>query len=626
MLLLRAHRAALLLGLLLLVVGPPAGAQTTLPADSPREEKRRARASEKAARDEQKKRESETRAAEQHHGAGRGRQLSPQESEAAEALFIEGVKFLTIDEPNRAQEKLIKAWQIDPTNAAVSYKLAETSAKLNQVAEGIAYAKAAVRLDPKNPYYYLLLAQFYAGQQQYEDAADAYAGLLREVPDADQYLVALADLYIAAGKLEQALSTLEKAEKRLGISEETAFKRQQIYLKRNDLGKAVAAGEDLIRANPEEPRYVLALAGLYAANNLADKALEQIERALRLSPDQPQALLLRADLRRAKGDVAVAEEDVRRAFRAPDLDIDTRVRILVDFIKVLPPRESVKELTPDQQRTQDVALDLATLTIQAYPEEAKAYAVAADLQTIAGLKPQARANYLQAVRRDNSKFKIWQQVVLLDAELDQTDSLLRHSEKALALFPNQPILYFYNGTALLIKKDYQKAARTLEYGRKLVSDEPELRRQFDAQLGDVYEYLKEYDKSAAAYEAVLQSDPDNAAVLNNFAYYLSVRGQQLEKARQMSEKLVTLFPTNGTYLDTHAWVLYKMGQYAPAREFLEKALKDRQDPDILEHYGDVLWRLDQRDEAVKQWRRARELTHEPSDKLERKIQTKNLYE
>lgn len=599
---------------------------TLLPPDKPHQARKRAREAEKTAKFEQKRREKDARHTEEYHGGPGGKLLSPQEREAAEALFIDGVKYLELDEPNRASEKLVKAWQIDPTNAAVNYKLAETSAKLNQLPEALAYGKAAVRLEPKNRFYYLLLAQLYTGQQQYEDAAEVYAGLLREVPDSEKYLFPLADLYILTSRYDQALEALGRAEKKFGVVEETALKKQQIYLKRHDLPKAVAEGEALIAANPLEVRYILGLAALLATNNDPGKAQEQVDRALRLAPDHPQALLLHADLRRRFDDAATAEQDVRRAFRSPDLDIDDRVRILVEYIKRLPPAETTPNPSDEQRQARQTALDLAALTVQTNPREAKAYAVSGDLQTLSGLKEEARASYLHAVRLDNSKFKIWQQIVLLDAELNQTDSLLRHSDRALALFPNQPLLYFYNGTALLVKKNYAKAARALEYGRKLVPDEPELRRQFDAQLGDVYEYLKQYDKSATAYEAVLAADPDNAAVLNNYAYYLSLRGQQLEKARVMSEHLVKLHPTTSNYLDTHAWVLYKLGQYEAARGFLEQALKDNPDPDVLEHYGDVLWRLGRPEEAVQQWQRARQLQREPSDTLERKIHDKNLYE
>ena len=617
--------------MLLTLTGSGVRAQTPerpslVPPDAPREARKRAREAEKAARLEQKRRDKDAKHTENYHGGPGGKLLSPQEREATEALFIDGVKYLELEDPTRALEKLVKAWQLDPTNAAINYKLAETSAKLNQLPEALAYGKAAVRLEPKNRFYYLLLAQLYTGQQQYEDAADVYAGLLREVPDSEKYLFPLADLYILTSRYDQALDALGRAEKKFGVVEETAFKKQQIYLKRHDLAKAVAEGEALIAAYPLEVRYVLGLAALLATNNEPGKAQEQIDRALRLAPDHPQALLLHADLRRRFDDPAAAEEDVRRAFRSPDLDIDDRVRILVEYIKRLAPAETTPNPSPEQRQARQTALDLAALTVQTNPREAKAYAVSGDLQTLLGLKTEARTSYLSAVRFDNSKFKIWQQIVLLDAELNQTDSLLRHSDRALALFPNQPILYLYNGTALLVRKDYAKAARSLEYGRKLVADEPDVRWRFDGQLGDAYDYLKQYDKSAAAYDAALAVQPDNPEVLNNYAYHLAVRGQQLEKARTMSERLIKLQPNVANYLDTHAWVLYKLGEYEPARGFLERALKDRPDPDVLEHYGDVLWRLGRPDDALQQWQRARQLQREPSDTLERKIHDKNLYE
>ncbi|MBC7446823.1 MAG: tetratricopeptide repeat protein, partial [Hymenobacteraceae bacterium] len=566
-------------------------------------------------------------------GAGNGdKLLSPQEREAAEALFIDGVRYLQLDEPTRALEKLVKTWQLDPTNAAVNYKLAETSVRLNQLPEALAYGKAAVRLEPKNRFYYLLLAQLYTGQQHYEDAADVYAALLREVPDSEKYLFPLADLYILTSRFDQALEALDRAEKRFGVVEETALKKQQIYLKRHDLPKAVAEGEALIAANPLEVRYVLGLAAMLAnanananANDIG-RAQEQVDRALRLAPDHPQALLLRADLRRRLDDDVSAEADVRRAFRSPDLDIDERVRILVEYLKRLTPVGAAGAEAPGQRQARQTALDLAALTVQTNPLEAKAFAIAGDLQTLADLKTEARASYLSAVKLDNSKFKVWQQLVYLDAELEQTDSLLRHSDRALALFPNQPILYLYNGSALFVKKEYARAARALEYGRKLVADEPEVRWRFDGKLGNTYEALKEYEKSAAAYEASLAVQPDNAEVLNNYAYYLSLRNQQLEKARTMSERLIKLNPTDGTYLDTHAWVLYKLGEYEAARGFLEKALKGQPNPEVLEHYGDVLWRLGRPDDALQQWQRARQLQREPSETLERKIHDKNLYE
>jgi tetratricopeptide (TPR) repeat protein len=326
--------------------------------------------------------------------------------------------------------------------------------------------------------------------------------------------------------------------------------------------------------------------------------------------------MILAEVYRQQNQPDQAAEQLKLAFASPALDIDDRVRILVGYIKQLPSaKESVNQL----------ARDLAAATIKIYPKDAKSYAVAGDIQTLTDRKKDARDTYLKALRYDNSKFQLWQQVVLIDAELNQTDSLLAHTNRALELFPNQASLWFYNGVAYLLKKQPQKGVKALEHGRKLAAATPELLGQFDAQLGDAYHEMKEYEKSDAAYEAALVSDPNNVQVLNNYSYFLSLRGEKLEKAKQMAGKVVKQFPDNDTYLDTYAWVLYKMKDYAGAKATLEKALQTTKDAAVIEHYGDVLYQLGEKDKAVAEWQRARK-AGVASNLLERKLKDRKLYE
>ena len=187
------------------------------------------------------------------------------------------------------------------------------------------------------------------------------------------------------------------------------------------------------------------------------------------------------------------------------------------------------------------------------------------------------------------------------------------------------MLWFYNGTAHLIKKNNAKAVKSLEYGKKLAADNAELQNQFNMQLGDTYQSMKEYAKSEAAYESVLALDPNNAHVLNNYSYYLSLRNTNLEKAKNMADRLVKQNPKDATYLDTYAWVLYKLKDYQGAKKHLEAAVALKKDADILEHYGDVLYQLGDKDEAVQQWLKAKQ-AGAGSEFIDRKIKEKKLYE
>ena len=601
------------LGLAALGSAQPTGGAPAVPAALGRREQR---ALEKEQRDLNKKL-AEARARRAEVRGGMSVQASEREREQSEALFVDGVKYVLLEDYTKALERLLKAYALNPDNAAINYKIAEANMLGGNLRDAANYAEAATRLEPKNAYYYLLLAQIQASQKQYEAATRTYAALITQVPNSGSYLFNLADLYLAQGKLPDALTTLDQAEKEFGQADEISFKKQQIFLKQNKLDLALAEGEKLIRANPSEARYVLGQAEMYASNNRLADAARVAQQALRLDPANPQGHLILAEVYRQQTLPDEAAQQLKLAFASPALDIDERVRILVGYIKQLPsPKETVNQL----------ARDLAAATVKIFPKEAKSYAVAGDIQTLTNQKKEARNTYLQALRYDNSKFQIWQQVVLIDAELNQTDSLLAHTDRALELFPNQASLWFYNGVAHALKKQPQKGVKALEHGRKLVVNNAELLGQFDAQLGDAYHELREYEKSDAAYEAALASDANNVQVLNNYSYFLSLRGVKLDRAKQMSGKVVKQFPDSDTYVDTYAWVLYKQKDYAGARASLERVMPTTKDASVIEHYGDILYQLGEKDKALAEWQRARKADGPASDLLDRKLKDRKLYE
>ncbi|UOQ72640.1 tetratricopeptide repeat protein [Hymenobacter cellulosilyticus] len=180
------------------------------------------------------------------------RELSEKDREMSESFFVEGVKFVLLEDYNKALERLLKAYALNPTNAAINYKIAETNLLSGNLKDATNFALVAVKLDPKNAYYYLLLAQIYSSQKQYDQAAKVYTNLIKDVPDSGYYLFNLADLYLAQGKLNEALTTFEQAEKQFGPLDEVSFKKQQIYLKQNNLDKALQEGEALIASNPRK--------------------------------------------------------------------------------------------------------------------------------------------------------------------------------------------------------------------------------------------------------------------------------------------------------------------------------------------------------------------------------------
>lgn len=542
---------------------------------------------------------------------------APNERELREAedTFTEGMKYHMLESYDRALPLFERALQLSPDNAAIYYQIADTRARRGEFALAITAAEKATALDENNHHYQLLLAQLYEKQNKFADAAKVYQKLIKKNPQNDEYYFPLAATYLYMGKYDEAIKIYDKIEKLYGINEEITRQKQQIYLRQNKLPEAIREGKTLINEFPEEPSYVENLAEMLIANNKTEEALALVEDLLKKKPDSPRARLILAEIYRSQGKTTQYREQLHIAFANPDLDIDSKIRILVGYLNLVS--------KPEEKET---ALKLAALTVSTHPDDAKSYAMYGDLLSLTGNRHDARKNYLASTQMDGSKFMVWQQIVAIDMELQQFDSLAKHSEAAIELFPNQPFFWLYNGVAHILNKNYKKAVAALEQGKKLALNDKKMLLEINSQLGDVYNELKDYRKSETAYEEALAIDPNYAPVLNNYSYYLSLRKDKLDKARKMGEKLIKENPDNATYLDTFAWVLYANKEYAEAKKYLEKAVNNTKSGTIIEHYGDVLYQLGEVEKAYEQWKKAKELGGELTELIDKKIATKRIHE
>lgn len=122
-------------------------------------------------------------------------------------------------------------------------------------------------------------------------------------------------------------------------------------------------------------------------------------------------------------------------------------------------------------------------------------------------------------------------------------------------------------------------------------------------IGDSYHSLGKNEEAYQYYDKALAINPKSIAVLNNYSYYLSLEGRNLRKALKMIETVLEKDPNNSTYLDTKAWILYKLGRYDEAKSVMRQALiYGGNDNDvILEHYGDILLKLNEVEMAKMYW-------------------------
>lgn len=535
-------------------------------------------------------------------------------SQEAEYYFLEGMKYYLIDDLGSAMNYFKKALQFAPDNAGIYYKMAETAYYLGNSNEAILYAGKSLSLNKANKFSYILLAKMYEEQLNFNEAAKIYQDLLNNLPNAYPYYFELAALYQYQKKWQDALAAFEQLEKITGFSEEISLQRVQIYVQMNDLKKAMAETEVLLAQNPDDLTPAVNLLQQMAEQNRIGEVMPLLERVKQINPNDPRVALLISGTYRSEGKTDKALAELQNTLLQPSLSAEQKIKLLVSYMQQSDARNFVPQFA-----------EMAASILQQYPTDGKANAVYADILSVQGKQKEALQYYLLAAAGDVNTLELWSQILRLDSELNLMDSLAKHAEMALEVFPNYAAFWLYQGIGFSGIKKYEAAIEALESGKRIASRQADLVYEFNIRLGDAHHALQNYIASDAAFEDALATKPDDFYVLNNYSYYLALRKEKLDKAEEMAAKLIKSQPNNANFLDTYAWVKYQLGKYGEAKSYLEKALQLSSSATILEHYGDVLFKLGEPGKALENWEKAKQMGGD-SEKLQKKINDKNLYE
>lgn len=548
-------------------------------------------------------------------GKSQASQINPEDMH----LYMNAAKAKVLGNLDEASGMFAECIRRDGSNHAAMYELADIYVQQKKYSDALFFARSAAASNPRNQWYKELLAQVHENLRQYNDAAGIYSQLAKDYPTRGDYYLNWANDLLQANNTSEAIKVYDKIEEEFGVSRDVSLQKQRLYMDMGKPDKAVAEVIKLITDNPNDAQLYGILAEIYQSQKQYDKALEAYERLKAIDPDNPYLHLSLADYYRNKGDNENSFKELKLAFANKDLDLDTKLQIIASYYTLF-------EVHPDLQ-TQ--AIELNEALIKAHPEESKVYGVYGDFLVKQKKYEEARNNYRKALQLDaSSPFELYKNLLFLDQELDDWDAILADSKEAMDKFPNQPVPYLFSGFANSRKKNYKEAVEAMNAGLKLVVDDKKLEKDFYSNLGDNYNNMKEYAKSDEAYEKALKIDSTDVYVLNNYSYYLSLRNEKLDKAEEMSRRSNQLSPANASFEDTYAWILYKQGKYQEAVKWVYKALDKgaEKNATVLEHMGDIQYKLGNTDKALEYWMKAKEAGTDVTEFLDKKIKDKKLYE
>ena len=531
------------------------------------------------------------------------------------AFFLEAICERAKGNSDAAFDLLRHCVEIDSTKSEAYYYLSQYYGALKQKDKAIACIEKAAALEPSNSTYQETLANAYINLHQYDKAAAVLESLYDKHRDRDDVLGVLIQLYEEQHEYEAAIKTLTLLETVEGKSERLSYAKSNFYTQLGDKKAAIAEMKHLADQYPNDQNY----RGLYAnalfVNGQKKKALEIYDDILRIEPDNRNALMALLAYEKDEGDPDKADALTEKVLLSKNITSQDRILLMRqeigqseqeggDSTRVL---YLFRKMLDQPQMDADIAILCATyMNLKQMPND-----------TISGVLEQ-----VLKVAPDNAAARL--QLVSYAWQANDMNRIISLCQDARQYNPDEMAFYYYQGIAYYREGQLDQALNAFHNGIGVITQQsdPDIVSDFYAVMGDIL-HQKGNDKEAfAAYDSCLVWKDDNYGCLNNYAYYLSEKGIQLDKAEQMSYRVIKAEPKNATYLDTYAWILFKQGRYTEAKIYIDQTLQCDSDTSavLLEHAGDIYYFAGEKERAVDFWQqalaRAAEVVPEPGQPIE----------
>lgn len=509
---------------------------------------------------------------------------------------------------SKAMELYSHCLQIDSCSAEALYQLGRISFYLRQDSAGLEYLHKAVDLDPDNTYYIEPLAAILLRQGCEDDALPLLEHISKLQSNRSDVLSHLASIYSKTGRLEDAISTLDRLEMLEGKMSQLSNEKFSLYMEMGDSVKAFAELQSLCDEYPADLSYKIDMAYCYQQLGDYEKALQMYDEVRAIDPANVPLQMAMLDYYLSQGMDSLYDVTRDSILYAPETETAKRVVLI---------QQMVQRMSPDSADTEQIikrferVLQLDSTNV----ELLTMYAAFLDYRQKPQEMIQSVMSRVLLVEPDNEMATQW----LLQYYASRKDyfSLEEICRRGVNYHPKDLVYPYFLGMIMLERNNNAEALEVLDRGIRLRSEDTRLALVSDAFTvkGDVFYKMGKHADAFLQYDSALVYNKDNVLCLNNYAYYLSLRNENLDKAEEMSYRTIKAEPDNRTYLDTYAWILFMQAKYEQAQEYMDKVVpRDSSEQflmtdlytstAILEHAGDIAWMNGDAERATYLWQLA----------------------
>lgn len=511
----------------------------------------------------------------------------------ARYYFLQGSIEVSNNNMPQAYEYFKKAHEIDSTYLDASFTYGgqrlfvqtDTMQSERELKRSLSLLQDYVDYNPSDLYAAQMYGYLTSALDTLEETVRVYEKTYSLLPSETHLLPQLADTYMRLGKNKEAIGVLEKYENIEGKSKDVSLKKITFMLASKDTLSAIDEAQMLIRSNPRDPMSRILKGNLYEVIGNMDSVLSAYKEAEKLAPTNGAVKMSLAQYYRSVGDSVMLDNMIYEALLSEELELEDKLGILGDYLQKL------LDESGDRQRGDH----LFSVLQEQYPHEPDVLDMAARYAGAKGDFEGASESIGYAIDMDPTNEKYWLMLMSYHMTLNQYPKVVEDYQRAEGyISPSLNMKNIYAAavsmledtalaekllTALLQETD---SRLQLKVENKTELDQVRSGLDYDGlvwvsnlycMLGDMFYKTGEADKGFEEYENSIYFFPDNALTLNNFAYFLSESDRDLEKAKKMSRRSLDLVENNATYLDTYAWILYKMGEYQEAMDYMKLAME-----------------------------------------------------
>lgn len=555
----------------------------------------------------------------------------------AKYYYTEGARFQAEGKADAAYENYRKAYETDPTFAEASsaygrLRLGVANDTLNTVAEmlrSLDLMKDYVDKYPDDTYESLYYG-YVAGQlDTIPEAVRVFERTATRHPENTNTLLHLSDAYANGGQFTEAARTLDRFQHIEGLNPQVSLRKISYYLADKDTVSARAEAEELLASNPHDASYAMTMGNFYDIIAMPDSAMAYYLRAEELDPEIPGPKLALANHYRENGDSVAYDKKIYEVLLCEDFGVQQKAEMLAQYLQ---------SLFTDKHDTQRGDYLFNVLREQ-YPHEPTIRDLAARYDAAKGNFKLAEEEISYALDMDPDNLVYWGQLMTYQSADKRFEDALASYQKATArLKPDESLQMLHAGIAAAAK-NYPLAIASYE---KMIADIDStlpLRQPVELKMvrptitlaeldklsslmtaiGDTYHMAEKNDSSYLAFDNALVFNGDNPLALNNYAYFLSEDGGDLDKAAEMSSRVMRgQEADNPTYIDTYAWILFLKGDLDKALEKQAEAIRLTEENDLgsselYDHYSRMLAKAGRYEEAAKALDKALELAMPEED-------------